>query len=105
MNAVWHVMDMLEGDLAQLLLDAGEKVSTNRLGTMCMGFVYNRAGLFAARFILGLSEAGLSGVTCYLSCWCKRNEIVLRIALFFSAAAFAGSFGGLLAAATVQLAQ
>ena len=30
MNAVWHVMDMLEGDLARLLLDAGEKVSTNR---------------------------------------------------------------------------
>jgi hypothetical protein len=24
MNAVWHVMDMLEGDLARLLLDAGE---------------------------------------------------------------------------------
>jgi hypothetical protein len=30
MNAVWHVIDMLEGDLARLLLDAGEKVSTNR---------------------------------------------------------------------------
>jgi hypothetical protein len=30
MNAAWHVMDMLEGDLARLLLDAGEKVSTNR---------------------------------------------------------------------------
>jgi hypothetical protein len=29
MNAVWHVMAMLEGDLARLLLDAGEKVSTN----------------------------------------------------------------------------
>jgi hypothetical protein len=30
MNAVWHVMDMLEGDLARLLLNSGEKVSTNR---------------------------------------------------------------------------
>jgi len=30
MNAVWHVMDMLEGDLARLLLDPREKVSTNR---------------------------------------------------------------------------
>jgi hypothetical protein len=30
MNADWHVMDMLEGDLARLLLDPGEKVSTNR---------------------------------------------------------------------------
>ena len=30
MNAVWHVMDMLEGDLARLLLDSGEKMSTNR---------------------------------------------------------------------------
>jgi hypothetical protein len=30
MNAIWHVMDMLEGDLARLLLDPGEKVWINR---------------------------------------------------------------------------
>lgn len=35
----------------------------------------------------------------YLSCWYKRSELGFRAALFFSAAALAGSFGGLLAAA------
>lgn len=40
-----------------------------------------------------------TGVNFYLSCWYKSSEIGLRSALFFSAAALAGSFGGLLAAA------
>lgn len=47
-----------------------------------------------------MAEAGLfPGVTYYLSCWYKRNEIGIRAAIFFSAAAVSGSFGGLLAAA------
>lgn len=65
-----------------------------------MGVVTNYEGLLAARFFLGIAEAGLfPGVTYYLSCWYKSSEIGVRIALFFSAAAIAGSFGGLLAAA------
>jgi sugar phosphate permease len=38
-------------------------------------------------------------VNYYLSCWYKGSEIGVRSAVFFSAAALAGSFGGLLAAA------
>lgn len=34
-----------------------------------------------------------------MSCWYKRGELGIRAAIFFSAAALAGSFGGLLAAA------
>jgi len=65
-----------------------------------MGLVTNYSGLLAARWFLGIAEAGLfPGVTYYLSCWYKASEIGLRSALFFSAAALAGSFGGLLAAA------
>lgn len=41
----------------------------------------------------------IPGVNYYLSCWYKRSELGFRAALFFSAAALAGSFGGLLAAA------
>lgn len=64
----------------------------------CMGLTYNFSGLAAARFFLGLAEAGLfPGVNYYLSCWYKRSEFGLRAAIFFSAAALAGSFGGLLA--------
>ena len=66
----------------------------------CMGLVKNASGLIAVRFFLGLAEAGLfPGVNYYLSCWYKRSEFGIRAAIFFSAAAVAGSFGGLLAAA------
>jgi uncharacterized membrane protein len=37
------------------------------------------------------------------SCWYKRTEFGLRSAIFFSAAAVAGSFGGLLAAAIANM--
>ncbi|KAI2635928.1 major facilitator superfamily domain-containing protein [Xylaria nigripes] len=69
-----------------------------------MGFCYNNSGLLAARWFLGLAEAGLfPGINYYLSCWYKRSEFGTRAAIFFSAAALAGSFGGLLAAAIEQL--
>ncbi|KAB2104735.1 hypothetical protein AG0111_0g6499 [Alternaria gaisen] len=69
-----------------------------------MGVVQNRAGLLACRFFLGIAEAGLfPGVNYYLSCWYKRQELGFRAALFFSAAALAGSFGGLLAAAITEM--
>lgn len=66
----------------------------------CMGVVTNYSGLMAVRWFLGLAEAGLfPGVGYFLSCWYKRSEFGVRMAIFFSAAALAGSFGGLLAAA------
>ncbi|PGH05290.1 hypothetical protein GX51_03011 [Blastomyces parvus] len=69
-----------------------------------MGFVHNFAGLMVARFFLGVAEAGLfPGVGYLLSCWYKRSEFGIRMAIFFSAAAIAGSFGGLLAAAIAQM--
>lgn len=43
------------------------------------------------------------GCQFYLSCWYRRSEFGVRSAIFFSAAAIAGSFGGLLAAAISQM--
>ncbi|KAJ9602428.1 hypothetical protein H2200_012970 [Cladophialophora chaetospira] len=69
-----------------------------------MGLVHNFGGLMTARWFLGITEAGLfPGVNYYLSCWYKRSEFGIRAAIFFSAAALAGSFGGLLAAAIVNM--
>lgn len=69
-----------------------------------MGFVYNWSGLMAARWFLGLAEAGLfPGINYYLSCWYRREEFGVRAAIFFSAAALSGSFGGLLAAAIEKM--
>ncbi|KAK5001666.1 hypothetical protein LTR28_012395, partial [Elasticomyces elasticus] len=70
-----------------------------------MGLVHDFSGLAAARWFLGVAEAGLfPGVNYYLSCWYKRTELGIRAAIFFSAAAVAGSFGGLLAAAIAKMA-
>ena len=70
----------------------------------CQGLVHNFAGLTATRWFLGLTEAGLfPGVNYYLSCWYRRTEFGIRAAILFSAAAIAGSFGGLLAAAIAQM--
>lgn len=63
-----------------------------------LGVVQNLAGFFVARFFLGVAESGLfPGVVYYFSMWYKRRERQFRISLFFSAAALAGSFGGILA--------
>jgi len=69
-----------------------------------MGFVKNYGDLMTARWFLGLAEAGLfPGINYYLSCWYKRSEFGIRAAIFFSAAAVSGSFGGLLAAAIEKM--
>lgn len=69
-----------------------------------MGTVHNYSGLMAVRWFLGLTEAGLfPGIGYFLSCWYRREEFGVRMAIFFSAAALAGSFGGLLAAAIAKM--
>jgi MFS family permease len=60
--------------------------------------------MMAARWFLGMAEAGLfPGVNYYLSSWYKREEFGIRAAIFFAAAAVAGAFGGLLAAAIEKM--
>jgi MFS family permease len=68
-----------------------------------MGVVHDLAGFFVSRFFLGVTESGLfPGTVFYFSMWYKRRERQYRISLFFSAAALAGSFGGILAYVSVS---
>jgi len=63
-----------------------------------MGLVTNYSGLIAARFFLGVTEAGLfPGVAYYITLWYRRHEAQYRLAMFFSAATVAGAFSGILA--------
>lgn len=63
-----------------------------------MGIVKSFEGFLVARFFLGVTESGLfPGVIFYLSMWYRRREQHYRVALFFSAAALAGAFGGVMA--------
>ncbi|KAJ6518917.1 MFS general substrate transporter [Mycena sanguinolenta] len=64
------------------------------------GFVHNFGGLLGLRWMLGLFESGLfPGMAYYLSCWYKRKELGIRLAILNCATTVAGAFGGLLAAA------
>ncbi|KAF7985053.1 hypothetical protein HWV62_8899 [Athelia sp. TMB] len=64
------------------------------------GLVTSFGGLVTVRFFLGLMEGPMfPGIVLYLSSFYTREELSLRVALFFSAASLSGAFSGLLAAA------
>lgn len=66
--------------------------------------MHNFAGFVTVRAFLGLAEGGqYPAVIYFLSCWYKRSELGIRLAIFVSAASLAGSFGGLLAAAIAKM--
>jgi MFS family permease len=62
---------------------------------MCLGFVRSFGSFFAVRALLGLAEGGLlPGMVLYLSTLYTREEIALRIGIFYTAASLSGAFGG-----------
>jgi len=66
--------------------------------------VHNYSGLLAARFFLGLAEAGVfPGCFYLLSMWYKREEALRRFAIFFNSVTLAGAFGSLLASAIANM--
>lgn len=66
--------------------------------------VQSYGSLIACRFFLGLFEGGLfPGVILYLSTFYRRQQLTLRIAMFFAAASLSGAFSGLLAAAISKM--
>ncbi|KAG4282026.1 hypothetical protein FPRO06_10929 [Fusarium proliferatum] len=74
------------------------------LVSLCTAFVRSFASLLALRVLLGAFEGGtMPGIAFLLSCFYKRNELMLRICLFVSATGLAGAFGGLLATALSRI--
>ncbi|KAJ4388503.1 hypothetical protein N0V85_007485 [Neurospora sp. IMI 360204] len=66
--------------------------------TMCLGFVKNFGSFFGVRALLGIAEGGLfPGIVLYLSGLYTRQEMALRMGIFYTAASLSGAFGGLLA--------
>ncbi|KII94771.1 hypothetical protein PLICRDRAFT_693103 [Plicaturopsis crispa FD-325 SS-3] len=91
-----------------------KKVAANRwlpflvfwwgLVTTLSGLVHNFAGLIAVRFFLGVCEGGLlPGMILYLSTMYKREELQLRVGIFYASASLSGAFGGLLATAIIKM--
>jgi MFS family permease len=68
------------------------------ISVMCVGFVRNFAGFVVVRCLLGIFEGGLyPGSLLYLSTMYTREELALRVGIFYSSASLFGAFGGLLA--------
>jgi MFS family permease len=61
------------------------------------------AGLLVLRTLLGIGEAGFTGIPVYLSFFFKREELALRTGFFISAAPLATSFASTLAWAIIAL--
>ncbi|KAL5514639.1 hypothetical protein ACEPAG_1955 [Sanghuangporus baumii] len=67
--------------------------------TVVPDLIHNFSGLFVVWVLLGVFESAfMPGVIYYMSCWYRRDELGLRLAVFTSAVTLAGAFGGLLAA-------
>ncbi|KAJ9131619.1 Major facilitator superfamily transporter [Pleurostoma richardsiae] len=72
--------------------------------SMSFGFIQNFAGFVTVRAFLGLAEGGLlPGMILYMSGIYTREELVLRIGVFNTAASLSGAFGGLLARGIIQM--
>lgn len=72
--------------------------------TTLMGTVTNYSQLLAVRALLGMFESALfPGISYILSMYYKKTELLVRQAVFFSAASIAGAFSGLLAAGISQM--
>src|ERR1051325_8379009 len=83
-----------------LLHRIGARVWITRImvtwGTVAVltAFVRNAPQLFAARFLLGVSEAGFyPGILLYLTYWFRRNERAQMIALFMAAVPISNILG------------
>ncbi|KAI9649938.1 hypothetical protein NHQ30_002523 [Ciborinia camelliae] len=61
------------------------------------------AGLIVLRTLLGIGEAGFTGIPFYLSFFFKREELAFRTGIFLSAAPLATSFASSLAWGIVKL--
>ncbi|KAK6225635.1 hypothetical protein QIS74_01682 [Colletotrichum tabaci] len=66
--------------------------------TACTAAVHNLGGLYACRFLLGLTEAGMfPGIILQLSYWYRPDEIAVRLMWIFALGNVSGILGGLLA--------
>ncbi|KXS20277.1 MFS general substrate transporter [Gonapodya prolifera JEL478] len=99
----WGIM-LMEVPSNYFLKRFGPKIWLARIiitwGTIvaCMAGVTNPAGLKAARFFLGVAEAGmLPGVVFYMSFWYKPTERATRVAWYFGGSSIAGGVSGLIA--------
>ncbi len=64
----------------------------------CHAAIQNRQGYYAARFFLGMMEAGMfPGIICQLNSWYRSEDMGKAIMWFFAIQNAAGIVGSLLA--------
>jgi len=70
--------------------------------TACTVVVHSYGSLMVVRTFVGVAEAFVQGSVFYLSFWYPNNELATRGAVYFSTAALAGAFNGLIAYAVQE---
>ncbi|KAI8092875.1 putative MFS transporter [Halteromyces radiatus] len=66
--------------------------------SFCQAFTHNAAGLIACRFFLGIFECGVGpSLPFFLSLWYQKDELALRVAIYFGSSTLAGAFSGAIA--------
>ncbi|KAG0021539.1 hypothetical protein BGZ81_008888 [Podila clonocystis] len=74
------------------------------LATAAQVFLKDRASFFICRALVGMFEAGyIPGIAIYLTTYYKRDEMALRLSVFWSSLAVANSTAGVLAYFILQL--
>lgn len=63
--------------------------------TIANAFIRGRSALIAMRLMVGAFEAGFyPTAVAYLSCFYRRYDLAVRLALFYGQYAIAGAFSG-----------
>ncbi|KAG0038294.1 hypothetical protein BGZ82_000601 [Podila clonocystis] len=74
------------------------------LATAAQVFLKDKASFFICRALVGMFEAGyIPGIAIYLTTYYKRDEMALRLSVFWSSLAVANSTAGVLAYFILQL--
>jgi MFS family permease len=63
--------------------------------TIANAFIRGRTALIAMRLMIGVFEAGFyPTAVAYLSCFYRKYDLAVRVALFYGQYAIAGAFSG-----------
>ncbi|KAG0229894.1 hypothetical protein BGW42_001295 [Actinomortierella wolfii] len=74
------------------------------IATACQVFMHNRASFLVCRAFVGMFEAGyIPGIAIYLTSYYKREEMALRLSIFWGSLAIANSVAGLLAFGVLRM--
>ncbi|KAH8699107.1 major facilitator superfamily domain-containing protein [Talaromyces proteolyticus] len=98
---VGYMVFMLPVNLTLRKLKANRSIGTAVIFfgvVMCsLSVAKSFSAVMGLRFLLGVGQSFIQGLTIYTSLWYQRDELGTRSAIYYSCATLSGAFGGLIA--------